>query len=137
MTFPATFAGPGTMTFSTDQMGAAGACVLERILNVTLLPDGTVEGTIEGAGFGTAIERIEGVLTLVCLDGDGFVADLIGTHDSGEVELRVAETPDQPFLEGKYQQDRLTIDQQIVNEVTGDVTVTNWALFEFELPPQA
>ena len=109
---------------------------MERILTVTLLPDGTVEGTIEGEGFGTTIEQIEGVLTLVCLDGDDFVAGLVGTHDSGEVQLRVADAPDQPFLQGKYQPDRLTIDQQIVSEVTRDVTVTNWADFEFELPPQ-
>lgn len=138
MSFPITFAGPGTMTFTTDQMGASGACVMEQLLTVTLLPDGSVGGKIEGEALAaTTIEQVEGVNTLVCLDRNDFVADLIGSHDSGEVELRIAESPDQPFLEGKYEPDQLTVDQEKVNQVTGDVTVTNWALFEFELPPQS
>ena len=137
MTFPITYAGPGTMTFSTDQMGAAGDCVFDQILTVTLLPDGTVEGTIDGQTFSTTIETVEGVATLVCFDGDDYAVPLVGTHDSGEVQLSGAETPDQPFLQGKYQPDRLTIEQVRMNQVTQDVTVTSWADYQFELPPQA
>ena len=125
------------MTFSTDQMGAAGNCVFEQILIVTLLPDGTVEGTIEGKTFSTTIEQVEGVNTLVCFDGDDYVAALVGAHDSGEVQLSSAESPDQPFLQGNYQPDRLTIDQVRVKQVTGDVTVTSRAEYQFVLPSQS
>ncbi len=133
MTFPHTFAGSGTLTFSTDY--AAGACVVDPVLmRVTLLPDGTVEGTVEYTNFVFTWERLEGVQTLVCSDGSPVTIDLGGTHEDGHVALRSAGQPDTEWLQGDYRPDALTIEQQNVSQVSADVTITYFSDWVFVLP---
>jgi hypothetical protein len=134
VTFPITFAGSGTLTFTSDI--TIGECVLDAVLTVTLLPDGLVEGTIESTNFRFNFELSDGVENLVCFEGDPYVTGLIGTHEEGQFDLSVAEQPDKVWLRGDYQADLLTIDQQIVSQVSKDVTITYFSDWVFGLPLQ-
>lgn len=119
ITFPRTYAGTGTVTYSTSDY--EGSCVWEgQTLSATLLPDGAVTATwtsVSGT-FSGGVAPAEGEKgTIQCHDpGDPVTSILEGHHEFGHVVIYGAEGPPQVVGEGDYTAQGLVIEYLFQHE---------------------